>query len=387
MTPVQLVSFQLLLYSPLWLLAAAVFKDERRAVWHWLSYSLAGAVAMLLLSSRADGVTVWNTSGAALCVLLSLLLARRGVELFLKLRPRDVEFALVLVVAVLGLGWIGAHPAQAWQRAALTSGLCSVVLVSAGPHCWRALTLEFSKRLGLMAALPVLAVWAVHMLQIWLAWQHPERLQLSALDANLIPARTWVIVLASTAAFNYLFLFLVVLRLINKLSHQARHDPLTGLLNRRAMNHVLAAEWDRYQQGGMTFTLVSLDIDHFKRINDLYGHAAGDEVLRVVAARLQQPLRPVDRLGRVGGEELLVLLPGCAAADAGQRMAELLRAALAASPIELSASITLRVTASWGVASPAAADTVIEQVMARADAAMYQAKQQGRDRVVVGSLG
>ena len=384
MTLVELVSLQLLLYAPLWLLAASVFRDERPAVWHWFGYALTAAVAMILLASRTHGVTWWNTSGAGLCVLLSLIMARRGVELFLHLPPRDIEFALMLFIAVLGLSAAGQAPDHAWLRTAITSGLSAALLLGAVFRCWRALMQEFSARLTLTAALPVLALLVIHVLQVLLAWRNPEALRVAAVDASLIPARTWVLVLVSAAAFNYLFLFLVALRLVNRLSHQARHDALTGLLNRRAMNHVLAAEWARYQQGGTTFTLVSLDIDHFKRINDQHGHAAGDEVLRGVATRLQKPLRPVDRLGRVGGEELLVLLPGLAADEAGQRMAEQLRTALAESPIAVSPSVTLRVAASCGVAGPTVADTAIEQVLARADAAMYQAKRQGRDRVVLG---
>ena len=383
MTLMELVSLQLLLYAPLWLLASRVFRDEQRAVWHWFGYALTSAVAMMLLASRVSGVNWWNTTGAGLCVLLNVILARRGVELFLHLRPRDIEFAMILAFAWLGLTAAGQAPEQAWQRDALTSGF-SVVLLGATLRCWRALAREFSARLAIAASLPVLALMFVHLLQVVLAWRNPEALTTSAADPSLIPSGTWVVVLVSAAAFNYLFLFLVALRLVNKLSHQARHDPLTGLLNRRAMNHVLAAEWARYQQGDTTFALVSLDIDHFKRVNDQYGHAAGDEVLRGVATRLQGPLRPVDRLARVGGEELLVLLPGCAAADAGRLMAERLRAALADSPVAISPSVTLPVAASLGVAGPEAADSTIEQVMARADAAMYRAKEQGRDRVIVG---
>jgi len=383
MTLVQLVSLQLLLYAPLWLLAAGVFREERPAVWHWFGYAMTAAGAMTLISSRSDGPSWINTVGANLCVLLSLVLARRGVELFLRIRPGDREFSLLLLIAVLGQVLIGAQPERAWLRSMLTSGLCAVLLLSALRRSWHALTTEFSVRLGLAAALPIVAVLFVHLMQMLMAWREPDMLRITALDSTLIPARVWVVVLGSAAAFNYLFLFLVALRLVNKLSHQARHDPLTGLLNRRAMQHVLTHEWTRYETQATTFTLLSLDVDHFKRINDQHGHAAGDEVLRGVARRLQQLLRPVDRLARVGGEELLLLLPGCAVDKTGRLTAERLCTALAQTPLAAGLALDLTVTASWGVAGPAFGDTRIEQVMARADAAMYLAKQQGRNRVVV----
>lgn len=385
MTLVQLVSLQLMLYAPLWLLAAGVFRDERPAVVHWFGYALMAALAMALISSRDDGPNWTNTAFASLSVLLSLVLARRGVELFLHLRPSDREFALLLVIAALGFAVIGTQPERAWLRAMLTSGISAVLLLSALRPSWRALTAEFSVRLGLAAGLPVTAVLFVHLMQMLMAWRDPEAIRVMATDAMLIPARVWVVVLSSAAAFNYLFLFLVALRLGNQLSHQARHDPLTGLLNRRAMQHVLAHEWARYQNQATAFTLLSLDVDHFKRINDQHGHGAGDEVLRGVAQRLQLLLRPVDRLARTGGEEMLILLPGCSAHEVGVQMAERLRTALAQTPLAASPTLDLIVTASWGVASPASGDARIEQVMERADAAMYLAKQQGRNRVVASS--
>eukprot|EP01136_Pigoraptor_vietnamica_P044399 Opistho-1_new@21108 len=139
MTLVQLVSLQLMLYAPLWLLAAGVFRDERPAVWHWFGYALTAAGAMALLASRSEGPNWANTSGASLSVLLSLILARRGVELFLHLRPSDREFTLLLLIAAAGLSAIGVQPEQAWLRSSLTSALCAVLLLSALWRCWRAL--------------------------------------------------------------------------------------------------------------------------------------------------------------------------------------------------------------------------------------------------------
>lgn len=383
MSLVDIVSLQLLLYAPLWLLAASVFKDERPAVWHWFGYALGGALAMGLMTTRVHGPSWANTAGVALCVLGSLMLARRGIERFLRLPPRDLELLGLAVVAIVGLGFAGPTPAAAPQRAMLTSGLCAVLIAGALPRCWGALKAEYSRRLAVAAALPVLAVLAIHLLQLPLAWNQPEVLRDQALDAARIPARTWIVVLVSAAAFNYLFLFLAVLRLVNRLNHQARHDPLTGLLNRRAMGHVLDSEWERWRAQGAPFTVITLDLDHFKRINDEHGHGAGDEVLRQVARLLREHLRPVDRCARIGGEELQILLPGYEDGGRGRELAEHLCALLARTPVAIEGRIPLAVTASWGVAGPHGGDADMAPVLARADRALYAAKHGGRNRVVL----
>lgn len=382
MTLVQLVSLQLMLYAPLWLLAAGVFRDERPAVWHWFGYALTAAGAMALLASRSEGPNWANTSGASLSVLLSLILARRGVELFLHLRPSDREFTLLLLIAAAGLSAIGVQPEQAWLRSSLTSALCAVLLLSALWRCWRALVSEFSLRLALAAALPVLAMLIVHLLQVLAAWRQPETLRITAIDASLIPARVWLVVLASAAAFNYLFLFLVALRLVNKLSHQARHDPLTGLLNRRAMQHVLAHEWARYQHQATAFTLLSVDIDHFKQINDQHGHDTGDAVLQGVAEVCAKLCCRGDVVARYGGEEFLVLMRQCSLEDAREQ-AQRLRQGIAGLPFSGTDGKPLRpVTASFGVTVLADDDTDVQAALARADAALYGAKRAGRDCVM-----
>ena len=131
-----------------------------------------------------------------------------------------------------------------------------------------------------------------------------------------------------------------------------------------------------------------LDIDHFKRINDTWGHAAGDVVLKELARRIESQVRASDVAARYGGEEFVVLLPATNVA-AAQKLAERVREAVAASPIELPNGTTVCITTSIGIAevSPRAEDddlkTLGDALIARADVALYAAKSAGRDRVVV----
>lgn len=158
----------------------------------------------------------------------------------------------------------------------------------------------------------------------------------------------------------------------------AQHDFLTGALTRRGFIEQAEREIARSSRYGRPSTLVMLDVDHFKSVNDTYGHAAGDQVLHQLAERTALTLRPSDVLGRLGGEEFALLLPETGA-DEGLLVAERLRQALAEHVIRLSDDRTLRITASFGVAA-LAGDTTVAGWLARADAMLYAAKADGRNR-------
>jgi diguanylate cyclase (GGDEF)-like protein len=153
-------------------------------------------------------------------------------------------------------------------------------------------------------------------------------------------------------------------------------DGLTGMLNRRALDHRLRELTAQAQITAQPVAVIAGDIDHFKRVNDEHGHAAGDAVLVEVAYRLRKALRAFDLAYRVGGEEFLVLLPGAGVLDAA-RLAEQLRVAVAAEP-----AAGLSVTMSFGVSGSAGPDLDRERLLNEADAALYEAKARGRDQVV-----
>jgi diguanylate cyclase (GGDEF)-like protein len=163
----------------------------------------------------------------------------------------------------------------------------------------------------------------------------------------------------------------------------AGHDPLTGALNRRALDASLSAllEEARSTQGALS--VVFMDIDHFKRINDVHGHAVGDHCLRQLVADGEALLRPGDLLARYGGEEFVLVLPGLDAAAAAP-LAERLRMRIASRPVERD-GVRVKMAVSLGVAELEAASESAEQLLQRADAALYRAKAGGRNRVEVSS--
>lgn len=164
---------------------------------------------------------------------------------------------------------------------------------------------------------------------------------------------------------------------LDRIGELATHDDLTGLFNRRHMTSLLRAEQDRQRRDGSAMTIAMLDLDRFKAINDNHGHPAGDEVLKRFAKAARGVLRATDVLGRWGGEEFLLMLPGTAPEQA-LRTVERLRARLAATSFDDVAD-GLEVTFSAGLGSCADSDP-IDACIERADRAMYRAKTLGRDR-------
>lgn len=274
-----------------------------------------------------------------------------------------------------------AHPG--WHRFALLFALCVLPLAGSlvllGGFGLRGLATAF---LVFFAIVPLM--WIVHTEGSNRAFGAVAALSVAIAGAGALAGagdhttayQFAMIVLAGAAYFG---LAVPSLYLDNEqLRRLATTDPLTGAANRLAFDEAAIRETERARRFGMPLSLVLLDLDRFKAVNDTWGHGVGDAVLVEVVRRLRAELREIDVLARVGGEELAVLLPmtpSPAAADTARRLA----AALRARPVTRGA-IAVPVTASFGVAQvdPAAG---FEAARDRADRALYDAKRLGRDRV------
>jgi diguanylate cyclase (GGDEF)-like protein len=170
-----------------------------------------------------------------------------------------------------------------------------------------------------------------------------------------------------------------ILELQQSLRFAATHDLLTNLLNRSEILAAIEREVSRSGREGKPTTLMMADIDHFKRINDSLGHAAGDEVLKEVSRRLKSDLRSYDVLGRYGGEEFLIILPGCELIT-GVRRADEIRNLVAKDPI-FTPFGTTTATVSVGVTETSAREYPVADLLREADVSMYAAKKNGRNRV------
>jgi diguanylate cyclase (GGDEF)-like protein len=175
-----------------------------------------------------------------------------------------------------------------------------------------------------------------------------------------------------------------IIAMQEQLRDQASRDALTGLWNRNAVLNILDRELKRGRRDGQPVAVMLADLDHFKRINDTFGHLAGDAVLSQTARRMLSSLRPYDAVGRYGGEEFLVVLPGCDTVSV-LGLAERLRNCVSANFVEIEGenvqiTFSLGVSVAEGQAGPDALD-----LLRSADSALYAAKRSGRNRVLLGN--
>lgn len=168
-----------------------------------------------------------------------------------------------------------------------------------------------------------------------------------------------------------------------ELYHQATHDSLTGLYNRRHLECTAQREYAVMLRSKQPLTAIMFDIDHFKQVNDTYGHAVGDQVLQALASRITPRLRQEDQLFRSGGEEFVLLLPDTSATEA-TIIAEKIRTVVSRKPIQTDEGDSLTITISLGIETiEKALPGGYTELLANADAAMYHAKRTGRDRLVL----
>lgn len=197
------------------------------------------------------------------------------------------------------------------------------------------------------------------------------------LDINIVPIHNELGQLAYFAAIERDLTEHKMLQ--SRLEVLASTDSLTGLPNRQAIINKAEKEFARARQNNLPLSLVMIDVDHFKSINDKHGHAAGDHVLREVSTICQDVLRGSDVIGRIGGEEFVLLLPTAAQSNAEQ-VAERMRIRLASTKIYFHEQ-EFNITASFGVATLNDDDNTLQDMLDRADEAMYIAKNGGRNQV------
>lgn len=346
---------------------------------------------------EVQGMELWAWSQLAM-VMAGLLLASRGTLADVL----SVPLSNAALLWAIGLSMIGTQmfygQAASWRLFHITWLSCSLGLL-----WWLVVTPNFSMRVALFS----FAEAALHTMQFRLVVRNGERhftsyfflvllsIQLALVLTRGVAALVWGsasvdLLKSAPLAASYLalsnlvivllsvgFLVLAFRRLQLVLERRSTHDPLTGVLNRRGFGEVFQRTQSHARQGDWPLTLLAIDLDHFKAVNDGYGHAIGDRVLVHVVAQVRQALRERDQMARFGGEEFVVLLPGTSIKDAIQvasRIQATLRDAITDLPF---------CTLSIGVSSESNPLEDFDSLLARADAALYQAKADGRNRIVL----
>jgi diguanylate cyclase (GGDEF)-like protein len=368
------------LVTLMWWMAANWLGLSRRAASHWMIAALANGVALSLLPLQPMLSLTSHILLANVLVMMGLISMRRGLQSFLRLPHTDVSHVMLGISVVvfnllicLPMGWT-------ILGESVSSLFIALLLWRTAYDNHKPLAQEFGR--GVARAHSVLLGTA--------------GLTFGATAIMLpVPALLgiWHLMPADTALFTFVFAhvtmsiltsflagYMVIMRLVSRLEHLSHHDSLTGLLNRRAIEQLLSREAQRLQRFNEHFSLLMVDIDHFKRINDRLGHAAGDAVLCAVAQTLQAHAREVDRVARFGGEEFCVLLPHTLH-DGALQAAERLREAINQVSIPWNDEV-ISVTISTGLATADNPEESLDAIIQRADQALYQAKADGRNRVV-----
>ncbi|MCE9657359.1 MAG: GGDEF domain-containing protein [Burkholderiales bacterium] len=371
-------------FCGIWLLGSWVIGDVRRAALHWSAFaglSTLSFVALIVALHQPLPLlaeyprAIGNVFGVAAMIAL-----HRGIRLFVGAAQTMSAYALALAL-VLFASWLGLSPAHAVLRVSVNSAVLTVIALGIAADLYRYGRNILPRRQTWLLSAPLVAAAAGFSLRGVRALWHPESVATEMIADSALNVGSAVAYMVIALTFHATLIALVFGRLLADLRHRSRHDGLTGLLNRRTMEEMLVAQVQRSRRTGEPFTVLMLDLDHFKAINDRHGHAAGDRALKHAAAALKAELREVDALGRFGGEEFLVLMPG-ATAEAARPVAERLRNALNTGAPRIDGA-ALFLSASIGVAEWLEPAEEPSRLLMRADAALYRAKLRGRDCVVV----
>lgn len=380
---VALVMFILLLMQVVvacaWALGQWALELPRRAALHWAAASALGSVGMALTLLRGT-LPLWFAMPLGnVFTLASALAFARGLRVFLGL-PLNNRENLALLTGLSVAAVVSAFTLQGPGVALLALSTSACVLWAFTQAAWqgaKALRAEFNNRVALALMLPMALMSC--MVLVRLAGALSGGAKVLHVDTTFNVAVT-LLYLLFTALLHLSMASMVVLRLMASLRRLSTRDALTGLLNRGEWLRQLQAQHRWLGRHGEPFSVLLLDIDHFKRINDTWGHPAGDAALVSTAQLLLGTVRGLDVVGRLGGEEFVVLLPRTGSAEA-LAAAERLRAGLEATAMYWNQQ-AMALTVSVGVATATDADETPERLIERVDAALYVAKRSGRNRSV-----
>ncbi len=338
--------------------------------------------SMIAIASR-DATPAWIGVGMAhLCIVAGTQAVRRGIQRFADQRTTPILDALVLSATVMA-AMAAVDPTQIRTRIAVLQLVEAGLMAHAAWIIARHLREEFGRSTAWWASSPlwfIAALQIVRLIGVFVAPEHVARSVNEVTVGNIVFAG---LMMNSIMIVNLSGFALIAIRVVRRLDDLSRRDAMTGLLNRGAIEQALDDRLQRARRLGTGLALLVLDVDHFKRINDLHGHPVGDAVLVALADALHQSVRTGDVVARAGGEEFWILASEVDSAKA-QELAERIRLAIALCSPRVAQS-RLQVTASIGVALCHGGAESARDIIVRADQALYAAKAAGRDQVAMAS--
>ena len=339
---------------------------------------LSNGLGLLLLLNR-ELLPYWaGVTAASVAVTLAWALIYEGIAAFRELPFRSRTIGPLAIILVSATSIYYGYVSPNLQSRVISFNVIQMILAAAVVHITLARTPRAGLRLGQCLIAGSVAIMACQF-AVTAAMATVTAPTEGLLAGGGLARIFFLWALLTTISVSCGMLWLAVGRMEKELSHQMRTDPLTGTLNRRAMDEISSSEVSRSQTTGRPIAVLVADLDDFKSINDQHGHQVGDEALRQFAALLAANLRNGDTLVRYGGEEFLILLPG-SDRDEAAASAEKLRALIEAHIFRV-AALELRLQASFGVAALRRSEDDWSRLLRRADAALYVARNSGRNRV------
>ena len=384
-----LVALQYAVVAPAWLAVALALPGERRAAAWWAGYAGGSALGLLMIVLGMHEANALVRALGNITVLTATLALQRGIWAFTDQRRwTGVQAAVLTATVVLCL--LAMDPAWVWARITAVAGLWAALYLWAGIDVWRHVRVRQEQRWGWLYAAPLLMAAVILAMRSVRALVSPETVTFEVEQNTVLNVGSSLTGLVAALLLQMMLVSLLFSRLIGRLERLSRHDPMTGLLNRRAMGDLLSQEEQRVRrtaksgQAAAQMSVLMIDVDHFKRLNDSHGHAAGDRALLQLATLMGSHLRDIDHLARWGGEEFLALLPATSGSEAlmlAERLCERVR------HLSLSSDAgRIALTVSMGVADWVGPQDSMAALLKRADDALYAAKHGGRDRVGSGLM-
>jgi diguanylate cyclase (GGDEF)-like protein len=341
------------------------------------------SAGIYLLNLRTTEANLLHWFLADMAILSSFMLIGWGIQQLFKLQSSVKRDSLLLLLTALLLMAGQLHQLHPIAMGIVFSVAATLYLYSASQNNYRAIQKDFGFVAACLMSAPLLIVSAIFFVRtLILLWPEKDADPFVAMDTREAIPLLWSYIVL-TLAINIVMIGGALARLVAKIRQFAERDQLTGLWNRRAVLKKLQEMHEQWQKQQQSYSLILLDLDHFKLINDSLGHDAGDAALRRCATTLSAVVRNQDLVSRYGGEEFLLLFPGVTAAELPV-IADKIRTTLAGcqliwqnQPIELSASLGY-ITVYPGAKA--------EQLLTLADKAMYQAKAEGRNKACLASF-
>ena len=339
-----------------------------QGIGEWALSMALGLVAGLLFTAVGKIPVLLSVTLPTIAYLAAAYISFMGTQRFFGVVPKPLPWVIWIGLAVLGSTWFLFVDPSYSSRLRLNLVVMVSLFVAQGSLIFQRSRHSYAGRIALIV---LTIATGIHLMRLVSTFFYP--VGSNVMDPS-IPSVVYITVYSFLVPIGAISqVIMATERLRTELEHVATHDSLTDAYTRRYMNEACQRELERSARHGREMSLMLLDIDHFKSVNDTLGHQAGDRILTEFVAGIRTQLRSADLLGRFGGEEFVVILPETSP-EVAMVVAERIRSTMAdrAGP-----------TVSIGITTNQSGGDTVDSLLARADAAMYRAKANGRNRVEV----